>query len=138
MGLVDFSLGDIGNLFTNIREAITGKKILDPNEQAKITLELAKLEQVLQQGQIDINKAEASNPNWFVAGWRPSIGWTGSLAIFYFYIAQPTIEWICKLQGIDVTPPHIDSAMLFNLVIAMLGLGGFRTFEKLKDVHEKH
>jgi len=32
MGLINFSLGDIGNLFTDIREAITGKGIEDPNK----------------------------------------------------------------------------------------------------------
>ena len=34
MGLMDFNLGDIGNVFTSIRESITGEKIKDPVEMA--------------------------------------------------------------------------------------------------------
>jgi len=34
MILIDFSLSDIGNLLTNIREAITGK-IKDPNKRLR-------------------------------------------------------------------------------------------------------
>ena len=138
MGLVDFSLGDIGNLFTSLREAITGKKIEDPVEQAKIELQLEQLEQALKMGQIKINEAEASNPNWFVAGWRPFIGWIGGTALAYEFIVSPLIQWGCKIYGLPVTPPVIDSSMLFNLVIAMLGLGGMRTFEKIKNVQDKH
>jgi hypothetical protein len=28
--------------------------------------------------------------------------------------------------------------MLLNLVLTMLGMAGLRTFEKLKNVHDKH
>ena len=138
MGLIDFSIGDIGNLFKDIREAITGKGIEDPNKKAEIELKLTKLEQALKQGQIEINKAEAQNPNWFVAGWRPAIGWTGAIAIFYTFLINPLLQWYCQIAHIQVTPPTLDTSMLFNLVLAMLGLGGMRTYEKLKNVHNKH
>ena len=138
MGLINFSLGDIGNLFTDIREAITGKGIEDPNKKAEIELKLSKLEQALKQGQIEINKAEASNPNWFVAGWRPAIGWVGALALLYTFLFNPLIGWGCQLAGVKAIPPTLDMGMLFNLVISMLGLGGMRTYEKLKNVQNKH
>ena len=138
MGLIDFSLGDIGNAFKDIREAITGKAILDPNKQAEINLKLEQLEQALKQGQIEINKAEAQNPNWLVAGWRPFVGWVGGSALAYTFILSPLIEWGCKLYGLDIEPPMIETDMLFNLVLAMLGLGGMRTFEKTKKVHHFH
>jgi len=85
LALVNFSLGDVGNLFKDIREAITGKGIEDPNKRAEIELKLRELEQALNMGQIEINKVEATNPNWFVAGWRPFIGWTGGFALAYIY-----------------------------------------------------
>jgi len=138
MGLIDFSLSDIGNVFKDIREAITGKAILDPNKQAEINYKLEQLEQALKTGQIEINKAEASNPNWFVAGWRPFIGWVGGSALAYTFILSPLIQWGCKLYGLDIEPPIIETGMLFNLVLAMLGLGGMRTFEKTKKIQNLH
>ena len=138
MALINFSLGDIGNLLTDIREAITGEKIKDPNKKAEIELKLSQLEQALKQGQIEINKAEAQNPNWFVAGWRPAIGWVGALALLYTFLLSPLISWGCQIAHIKVVPPVLDTWMLFNLVLSMLGLGGYRTFEKIKQVHDKH
>jgi len=138
MSLVNFSLGDIGNLFKDIREAITGEKIKDPNKKAEIELKLSQLEQALKEGQIQINKAEASNPNWFVAGWRPAIGWVGALALIYTFILNPLIDWGCQLAGVKAIPPTLDMGMLFNLVISMLGLGGMRTYEKTKNIQGRH
>ena len=138
MGLVDFSLGDVGSVFKDIREAITGKGIEDPNKKAEIELKLNQLEHALKQGQIEINKAEANSANWFVAGWRPYIGWIGGTALAYTFILSPLIQWGCKIYGINIEPPVLDTGMLFNLVLAMLGLGGMRTFEKVKNVQDKH
>jgi len=138
VGLIDFSFGDIGNLFKDVREAITGKGIEDPNKKAEIELKLSKLEQALKQGQIQIDKAEASNSNWFVAGWRPAIGWVGALALLYTFLLSPLISWGCQIAHIKVVPPVLDTGMLFNLVLAMLGLGGYRTFEKIKNAQNKH
>ncbi len=138
MGLISISLDSIGNLIKDIREAITGKGIEDPNKKAEIEYKLAQLEFALKQGQLEINKAEAQNPNWFVAGWRPAIGWTGALALSYQFVVQPLLTWGAHLYGVNVSPPNLDTGMLFNLILAMLGLGGFRTFEKLKGVQNRH
>ena len=138
MGLINISLDSIGNLIKDIREAITGKGIEDPNKKAEIEYKLAQLEFALKQGQLEINKAEAQNPNWFVAGWRPAIGWTGALALSYQFVVQPLLTWGAHLYGVNASPPQLDTGMLFNLILAMLGLGGFRTFEKLKGVQNRH
>lgn len=138
MGLIDFSLDDIGNIFKDIREALTGEAIKDPTKLAELEYKLDALENKLKMGQIAINKAEANNPNWFVSGWRPSIGWVGSLALGYTFLVSPLIQWYCNIKGINVEPPVLDTSMLFNLVLAMLGLGGMRTFEKVKNVQNKH
>jgi len=138
MGLIDFSIGDIGNLFKDVREAITGKGIEDPTKKAEIELKLSALEQSLKEGQIKINEAEAQNPNWFVAGWRPFIGWVGGFALAYTFVLSPLIEWGCNIYGLHLEPPMLDTGMLFNLVLAMLGLGGMRTYEKTKNVQNKH
>jgi len=138
MGLVDFSLGDIGDVLVKAREAITGKGIDDPVKKAEVMLQLKQLEQAINLGQIEVNKAEASNPNLFVAGWRPFIGWVGGVALAYTYIVAPTAVWIAELNGAVAKLPTIDTGVLFNLILAMLGFGGLRTYEKIKNVQGKH
>lgn len=138
MGLLDFNLGDIGDVLVKAREAITGKGIEDPVKKAEIALKLQQLEQAINLGQIEVNKAEAASPNIFVAGWRPFIGWVGGVAIAYNFIVAPTAVWIAALNGAQATLPTIDTGVLFNLVLAMLGFGGLRTYEKLKNVQGNH
>ena len=139
MGLIDFSLGDIGNVLVSAREAITGKKIEDPEEQAKIALQLEQLDQAINTGQIAINKAEAKNPSIFVAGWRPFIGWVGGVAIAYNFIAYPLFGYFGSIYHLDLSNvPTLDMGVLFNLILAMLGFGGMRTYEKLKNVQDRH
>jgi hypothetical protein len=138
MGLLDFNLGDIGDVLVKAREALTGEAIEDPVKKAEIALKLQQLEQAINMGQIEINKAEAQNPNIFVAGWRPFIGWVGGIALAYTYIVAPTAVWIAELNGAVAKLPTIDDGVLFNLILAMLGFGGLRTYEKIKDVQGKH
>ena len=138
MGLIDFSLGDVGEVIKDVREAITGKAIEDPAKKAEIELKLKELEQAINLGQIEINKAEANNTNWFVAGWRPAIGWVGAFALGYTYILSPLIDWACALANLHIATPRPDMGMLFNLILAMLGFGGMRTYEKIKNVQNLH
>lgn len=86
------------------------------------------------QGQLDANKAEAANPNVFTSGWRPGIGWVCALALFFQYIARPSIQWYGVMTG-HVYPvfPGIDDN-LWQLMLGVLGLGGLRTYEKLQGV----
>ena len=137
MGLIDFELGDIGGLFTSAREAITGKKILDPNEIARLDYALSELEHKANQGQISVNKVEAAHKSLFVAGWRPFIGWVCGSALAYAYIGQPIFEWIIVLNGLEVSAPEIDTDTLYQLVIAMLGMATLRTYEKSKNVQRE-
>ena len=103
----------IGGLALDLREAIKGKE-LDPNQ----ILEL----------QTKINEVEAQHRSMFVAGWRPSVGWVCSLAFAYHFIGFPIIRTIYP----DVDFPELDTEPLFTVLMGMLGLGGLRTFEKIK------
>lgn len=82
-------------------------------------------------GQIEVNKAEATNTNLFVAGWRPFIGWVCGLALAYQYIGRPLL--VIVGNAIDVAIPVLPlDGTLWELMFGMLGIGGLRTFEKLK------
>lgn len=131
-------LSGVGDLIKDVREAITGKKIVDPEKQAEINLKLAQLEQAIQQGQIQINEAEAKSSSTFVAGARPFILWICGLALGYNFILNPLIQWFVAFEGLHVTAPVINTGSLYPLMMSLLGLGGLRSWEKLKGVSQIH
>ncbi len=104
-----------GNLAWEIREAIKGKE-LDPNELISI--------------QTKINEIEAGHRTVFVAGWRPFIGWVCGIALAYNFVIRDLFIW--ALQPQDV-PPALQMEHLMTVLLGMLGLGGLRTYEKIKD-----
>lgn len=107
---------------------VLDKFVADPDAKIKAEAELRNALFALDAKQSDTNTAEASNPNVFVSGWRPAIGWIGAAGLAYHFILNPI------LVGLGWTSlPALDD-MLFELIFAMLGFGGLRTYEKLKGV----
>jgi hypothetical protein len=104
-----------GNLAWEIREAIKGKE-LDPNELISI--------------QTKINEIEAGHRTVFVAGWRPFIGWVCGVALAYNFIIRDLFIWALDPQEV---PPALQMEHLMTVLLGMLGLGGLRTYEKVKD-----
>lgn len=110
---------------------VLDKFVADPDAKIKAEAELRNALFALDAKQAEINTAEASNPNVFVSGWRPAIGWIGAGGLAYHFIVRPIfvgLGWT-SLPGLD--------GMLFELIFAMLGFGGLRTYEKLKGVASK-
>lgn len=98
------------------------------------TGELAALdaETKLALGQIEVNKAEAGT-DLFRGGWRPAVGWCCALGLGYTFLLRPLLPWAVQVLGFNVPPlPAIDIESLMVLLFGMLGLGGFRTFERVK------
>ena len=104
-----------GGLAWEIREAIKGKE-LDPKELLEI--------------QTKINEIEAQHRTIFVAGWRPFIGWICGIALMYNFVIRDLFIWVVKPESI---PPALQMEHLMTVLLGMLGLGGLRTFEKIKD-----
>ena len=98
--------------------------------EAKLTEHLA----LIDLAQLEVNKQEAAHRSLFVAGWRPFIGWTCGLALFYTYLAQPVAMFVMAQTGDLVQLPHVDLSMMMPVLLGMLGLGGLRSFEKYKGV----
>jgi hypothetical protein len=84
--------------------------------------------------QVEVNKIEASHPSVFVAGWRPSIGWVCAAGLAWAFVLAPITSWALVVLGIRAELPAIHTDYLLELVLAMLGIGGLRTFEKLRGV----
>ncbi len=85
-------------------------------------------------GQIEINKVEAASRSVFVAGWRPFIGWSCGAAMVYSYVAQPILAFALAQSGHLVDLPRVELGEMMPVLLGMLGLGGMRSFEKLKGV----
>jgi hypothetical protein len=130
--------------FLNIGSKIIDKVIPDPQAKAEALFKLKELEQAgelkvldadlqIALAQADINKAEATDPNAFRSGWRPAVGWVCVVGLAYTFILQPLLSWASGVWNIPAPPP-LDMGDLFTLLGGMLGLGGLRTFEKLKKV----
>ena len=116
---------------------VLDKFIPDPEAKAKAEGELRSSLQLWDKGQTDINAVEAANTNLFVSGWRPFIGWVCGIALAYQYVAAPLLMWIASSLHIALSaPPKLDGT-LWELVFALLGMGGLRTFEKVKGVASK-
>lgn len=133
VGSILGNLGSIGKLFKDIRTAITGKEILDPNKQAELELRIQEAEASLNMSQIEINKIEAAHASRFIAGWRPFVGWVCGFALAWQFVLGPVAVWLVALMGKDVSLPQIDTALMIQVLFAMLGLGVMRSYEKIKN-----
>lgn len=83
-------------------------------------------------GQQEVNKVEAGSTSLFVAGWRPAVGWTCAAAFAFKFVGGPTLVLVASYFGHNVTLPEFDYSEMSTILLGMLGLGGFRTFEKVK------
>lgn len=87
--------------------------------------------------QIAINANESKHKSLFVAGWRPFIGWACGVTFVYHFLFVPLIHFIANLNGVQVDLPHFQVEGLMTVLLSMLGLGGLRTYEKLKGVSSR-
>ena len=83
-------------------------------------------------GQIEVNKVEAASTNWFVAGWRPFIGWVSGFGVAWTFVLGPFAEFLARLAGWTGAMPTLDVGQLMVLVTSMLGLGVLRSYDKVK------
>ncbi len=123
------SVGDtLDQLVTSDEEELALK-----NELAKAELQfkqkIAELDTSIALGQVQVNVAEARTGNLFIAGWRPAIGWIGVICLFYNFVLFPVLKTFYP----DLNEPQ-SADVLWTMVIGMLGIGGFRSFDKLMKV----
>jgi hypothetical protein len=123
--------------------SVIDKVLPDPQQAAEAkmrALELAQKGELatldadvrLALGQMEINKVEAQT-DLFRGGWRPATGWCCVAGLLYQFILQPVLPWVVALLGAEVSPlPAIDNETLLVLLTGMLGLGGLRSFERVK------
>lgn len=89
--------------------------------------------------------------SWFIAGWRPFIGWVCGLGLAYNTVVLAVLKSLIAITVIfGVTPhfahelesclPQVDMVLLGNVMCQMLGISamaGFRTIEKIHGVQRE-
>lgn len=118
----------------------------DKEKQAAAQLELLKMQQNgdlaqlaaetdLAKLQVQVNLEEAKSANWFVAGWRPFIGWTCGGGLAYVSIIEPLARFAAQVWfHYTGSFPVIDTTITMQVLLGMLGLAAARTVEKVKNV----
>lgn len=85
--------------------------------------------------QILVNQEEAKSDNWFVAGWRPAVGWIGAFGLGYAAILEPLIRFVAVVCfGYQGKFPVLDTGLTMQVLFGILGLGAYRAYEKVKGV----
>ena len=100
--------------------------------QADITKTGMNNETSVQVAQTEVNKVEAGSGNLFIAGWRPACGWACVGGLVYQVMFRPIVGWIMSNIFHWSLPPELDINTLGTLLFGMLGLGAYRSAEKIK------
>ena len=133
-------LTGIGSLF-NFGSKLVDKLFPDPEKAQEAKIELFKLQQNgelallasqtdLAKGQLAVNVEEAKNSNFFVSGWRPSVGWVCSAAFAAKYLIGPLVFVVAQAINHPIVLPVIDMTEMLPILIGMLGLGAYRSYDK--------
>lgn len=109
--------------------SLLDKFIPDADTKQKLAHEIStmsdKYAQEIALAQIAVNREEAKG-NWFQAGWRPATGWVCVLGFAVNFLISPLAAGF----GVDI--PQADTSTMLPVLMGMLGLGGLRTYERVK------
>jgi hypothetical protein len=127
-GIVEDIASAADELFTSDEERLAFKDKIEERLHNRLVI------------QADINKEEAKHSSIFVAGWRPFIGWVCGIGLAMQFILRPVVMYLNQLVSIILGnpmmphPPALDMSELIPLVLGMLGLAGYRSYEKKNQV----
>ena len=113
------AVGDVlDNLFTS--------------DEEELTLEIVKqrLAQKPALAQAAIMQVQAQHRSIFVAGARPFLMWVCGIGFLFAFVVNPLLQWLLP----DIGAPELPLEVMMELTLAMLGLAGLRTVEKLKGL----
>lgn len=134
----------LGEAIATLIGKVLDRTFPDPAQKAEAALALAELQQAgefkkldadlaAMQMQADINKVEASSDSKFKSWPRPFVMWTCGVSFAYAAIVEPFMRFVATVAYHYAGPfPVIDTAITFQLLVMLLGLGGMRTVEKTR------
>ena len=110
------------------------------DEKAQAKIKLKEIEAQLNKAQTDINLADSKSAAGGISGmlqrsWRPLIGMSCAIAILWEFVIKQFLVFILAVFSIQTMPlPELDMGVLMPLVMALLGMAGIRSVEKIKGV----
>ena len=126
LGIADSVVGVAGKVLDKFVEDKDLRKKLDHELKTQlVSLDLA---------QAQANIEQAKHPSIFVSGARPAIMWICAFALAWQFIVAPIASWAFAIWYPVVELPALDTQALMTLLMSLLGLGGMRSFEKVKGV----
>jgi hypothetical protein len=146
-----FGVGGVGEAIKSISDDV-GKLIPDATvreqvqaaivaKQQELTKQANDLEQArvlaeadIQKAQIDVDKTQVTSADKFIAYARPAAIWVGVIGLLYASVISPLIGWFDTIFNWPGKILPLDTTITMQLLFGLLGLGGYRTIEKLKGV----
>lgn len=114
---------------------VAGDLVTTDKERMTAVLEAYKAETDRMQGQVETNKIEAASSSLFVSGARPAVMWICAFALAYASVIEPIARFVARVWfGYSGDFPVIDTDLTMQVLIGVLGLGAYRSFEKAKGV----
>jgi hypothetical protein len=143
MAIVDTITNLLGGSITDGIAKIIQLFKVDPTVALQKQTEVAEIQLKMQsdaaaaiaaqlQGQLDINKAEASSGNWFAADWRPAIGYICGLAMLNNFILAPWATWLSGVAGHPIAFPVLPTGDMMPVLLGMLGLSAGHVYENTR------
>lgn len=131
--VLDFGIQLIDKLFPDPKAAESAKLSL---LKMQLDGQLAEMDFTakLAEAQIQTNNVEASSVNPFQSGWRPFIGWVCGAGLAYQFLFRPLFNFVLLLADKTVQMPPLELETLMTLLFGILGLGAYRSFEKIRGV----
>ena len=104
---------------------------MDKDDRREFELAFQKLDNEFKsrESQAEINKESAKHSSMFVAGARPFILWVCGIGFAVHFLGLTAV-----VQHYTGVPMVVDLNTLYPLMGGLLGLGGLRTYEKMKGV----
>ena len=134
MGIDIAGIGSVADLAGSIIGKIWPDKTQTEKDQMAQAMALLQAQVSMNTGQMEINKVEASNPSLFASGWRPALGWICGSACAWNWVGLPVVTFGCSAFGVTVDVKPADLTQMLPILMGMLGLGAYRTYEKTQGV----
>lgn len=129
--LSNVGIGEIIGAVGKIADDLT----TSDKERMAAELDAYKAESERMGGQVEINKIEAASGSLFVSGGRPFVVWVCAFALAYAAVIEPIARFVATVGfGYSGPFPVIDTDLTLQVLLGLLGLGAYRSVEKIKGV----